>query len=274
MKILVCFKAVPQVEMFLDEDWTVDDKLRIDTSFVKTALGAYDESALELALKLRDAASASNTTVTLNALTVDGGAATATLKTLLALQFAAAVRIDPRADLHFSPTAVAAVISQYVARRAPQDALLLGGCSDIGENAKTPLLVAEMLGWPCITRVTWIDPVDAKHLTVTSRTDDGHVRQKVRTPVVLSVGDAPGTGLRVPTLKDRLVYGKKGIEVLSAADFQRPAESETLVDLTILRQERAGVCIQGGSPAEKARVLYEKHLKPFWSREKGRGTLF
>ena len=270
MKILVCFKTAPQVEMLFDRDWTVGDTLRIDVSFVKTALGTYDESALEMALKLKDALPAS--AATLSALTVDGGSATAVLKTLLALQFATVVRVEPLEDLAFSPTAIAAIVSQYVSRRAPQDAVLLGSRSDIGENAKTPPLVAEMLGWPCISGVTWIEPSGANHLTVTCRSEDGRIRQRVRTPVVLSIGDAPGTSLRVPTLKDRLVHGKRAVQVFRAKDFQRPAESETLVGLAILRQDRAGLRIEGSSPEEKARKLYAEHLKPMGWPDRGRGT--
>ena len=267
MKILVCFKAAPNVEMLLDEDWVLDSKLQIDTSFVRSDLSSYDESALEMALKLSDASHGRDISLELNALTVDGSGATAILKTLSALQFEKVVRIEPPKDLLFQPTAVASIISQYILHRVPQDVVLLGRQSDIGENAKTPLLTAEMLGWPCITQATRIEPYDENHLSVTHQVDDGHVRETVRTPCVISVGDAPCTYLRKPTLKDRLHYGKKAVEVLSVEAFQLPAETETIMGLEILRHERAGKIIEGKGPGEKARVLYEEHLKPVLYRQ-------
>jgi electron transfer flavoprotein alpha/beta subunit len=268
MKILVCFKAAPKVEMFLDDDWVVDKNLQIDTSFIRSDLGSYDESALEMALKLLGAAQGLGIPLEISALTVDNRSATPILKTLNALRFESVVRVEPQEDLLFQPTALAAIISQYIRHRAPQDVVLLGRQSDIGENAKTPLLTAEMLGWPCITQATQIEATDEEHVIVTHQVDDGHTREKVRLPCVISVGDAPCTYLRKPTLRDRLNYGKKTIAVLSVDAFDLPAETETLTELEILRHERAGKIIEGQSPADKARVLYEKYLKPLLSEKK------
>lgn len=268
MKVLVCFKAAPKVEMLLDEDWVIDKKLQIDTSFVRNDLSAHDESALEMALQLSDASRDLGLHVALNALTVDGVGATPILKTLSALRFETAVRIEPGADRLFQPTAVASIISQYIRLHAPQDVVLLGSQSDIGENAKTSLLTAEMLGWPCITRANRIAPADEKHMTVTHQVDDGHARETVRVPCVISVGDAPCTYLRKPTLRDRLSYGKKPIAVLAEEDFKLPEEAETLMDMEILRHEREAAVIEGEGPAEKAKVLYEDYLKPVLSGKK------
>ena len=98
--------------------------------------------------------------------------------------------------------------------------------------------------------------------------DDGHAREEVHTPCVITVGDAPCTYLRKPTLRDRLHYGKKAIDVLSVEDFHLAAESEAPMGLEILRHERAGRVIDGEGPAEKAKVLYEKYLKPVLSGKK------
>jgi len=268
MKILVCFKAAPKVEMLLDEDWVVDKKHKIDTSFVRSELSSYDESALEMALKLSDATQGLGILLRLNALTVDNRSAAPILKTLNALQFETVVRVEPQEDLLFHSTVVAAIISQYIRDHASQDVVMMGRQSDIGENAKTPLLTAEMLGWPCITQATQIEPADEKHLIVTHQVDDGNARVKVRMPIVISVGDAPCSYLRKPTLRDRLNHGKKNIEVLSADAFDLPAETEAFTELSILRHERAGKIIEGESPAEKAKKLYKAYLKPVLSEKK------
>jgi electron transfer flavoprotein alpha/beta subunit len=91
--------------------------------------------------------------------------------------------------------------------------------------------------------------------------DDGRLRQRIQTPCVLSIGDAPNTYMRVPTLKDRMCYGKRPIETLSSKDFQLSDETEELIGLEVIHHKRGGILIEGKSPEEKARKLYEGHLK-------------
>ena len=247
--------------MLTDEDWVIDKNLQIDTSFLKPTLDIYDESALEIALKLFDASENIKVSLELNVLTIAGSGANTILKTLNALRFKRVVRIDSHEDLRFRPMAVASVLTQYVLKHASLDVLLLGRQTSIGENARTHLLVAEMLGWPCITEAIRIELVDRNHLVVTHQMDDGRLRQRIQTPCVLSIGDAPNTYMRVPTLKDRLRYGKRPIEILSIKDFQLSDETEELIDLEVIHHRRAGILIEGKSPEEKARKLYEGHLK-------------
>lgn len=262
MNILVCFITVPDLEMLDDQDWVIDKNLHIDTSFLKPSLDIYDESALEIALTLLDASERAKMPMVLTALTIAGPGATPVLKTLNALRFKRVVRIDSQEDdLRFRPRAIASVLTQYVSKQAPQDVLLFGRQNSVGENAKTHLLTAEILGWPCITQVAGIERVDNNHLTVTSQVDEGQLRQRIQTPCVLSVGDAPNTYIRVPTLKDRMHHGRRPIEILSLRDFHLPEETEKLIDLEVISHARPGIFIQGETPEKKARKLYEVHLK-------------
>ncbi len=261
MNVLVCFISVPNLEMLDDHDWVIGQNLRIDTRFLKPTLNIYDESALEIALRLADASQSIKVPIEINALTIDGPSAIPVLKTLNALRFKRVVRIDSHDDLRFRPAAVASVLTQYVLKQAPQDVLLLGRQTSIGENAKTHLLAAEMLGWPCITQVTGIALFDRNHLTVTSQVDDGRLRQRIETPCVLSVGDAPNTYMRVPTLKDRMQYGKRPIQTLSIEDYRLPDETEALIDLKVTTHARPAIRIEGETPEEKATALYEMYLK-------------
>lgn len=261
MNILVCFKAVPDLEMLTAGDWIVNQNLQIDVSFVKRILNCFDESALEIALRLSDSSASLNVPLTLDTLTIDGPAATPILKYLNALRFNRVVRIDHQEDTRFNSAAIASILTQYILNYTPQDVLLMGRQSGIGENAKTPLLTAEMLGWPCITQVISIEPVDKHHLTVTCQMDDGRLQQTIQPPCVLSVGDAPSTYLRVPTIKDRMRYGKRSIEVLSMEGFEPLVETHELMDLQIINYERPGILIEGATPEEKAKKLYEGHLK-------------
>ncbi len=258
MNILVGFNIEPDVEKLIGDDWLVENGFDIDTSFLKPILNSYAESALEMALKL---VQQSSKQIVLTALTIAPKGAGPILRTLNALPFDQIVRIEHRSDLRFAPLTVAAVLSQYVQKYAHQDVLLLGHQSSIGANARTHLLVAEMLGWPCITRVTRIAIRGPNQLEVVSQADGGWLRQQIKTPCVLSIGEAPNTYLRVPTLKDRMRLGRRPLIELPLNSFDLPQETEMLTKLEVMQQRRSGVRVSGRRPEEIAQKLLDEHLK-------------
>jgi electron transfer flavoprotein beta subunit len=103
MNILVCFKVVPDLDQLSGSDWVVDSCSRVETRFVKKMINPYDESALELALKMADQARGSAITTSLNALTIADSGANLTLKSLRALGYQEAVRIESDAETDFAP---------------------------------------------------------------------------------------------------------------------------------------------------------------------------
>lgn len=261
MKILIGFSIEPDIEKLIGDDWLVENGLEIDTSFLKPILNGYDESALEMALKLARESQNTINPMSLTALTIAGEGSGPILRTLNALPFDQIVRIEKHSDLRFSPRIVAAILSQYVQEYSRQDVLLLGQQTSIGANAKTHLLVAEMLGWPCITRVIQIVWMDSHQLEVISQTHGGCLRQQIQTPCVLAVGDAPNTYLRVPTLKDRMELGRRSLTELPLDSFDLPQETEVLTNLEVVRHRRTASFIEGRHPGEIAQKLFDEHLK-------------
>lgn len=266
MNILICFKVVPDLDMMSGDDWTVNSEKRVNTGFVKNILNCFDESALEMALKLSDY-SEGFSAFNLTALTIGDKRSETYLKNLYALKFNKAVRIENNADVEFLPEVVSAVISQYVKEVSSQDVIIMGRQSGTGDNAKTPLLVAEMLGWPCITQVIKIEPDSTGSLKITNMVDDGILSQTVQTPCVLAIGNAPDSYIRVPTLKDKMKYGKTPIDVIYINSFNFDDHIEIysqyyeLKDLININNNREGTIIEGRTPAEKARKLFDYHLK-------------
>lgn len=253
--------------MISDEDWVADSKLKVDVSFVKNVLNCFDESALEMALKLSDYSGSFYVLMNLTALTIGDKKLDNYLKTLYALRFEKAVRIENNEDVRFFPEVIATVISQYVKEKDNQDVIILGRQSGEGDNGKTPLLVAEMLRWPCITQVINIEPDKEDTLKVTSMVDGGLLTQIIKIPCVLSVGNAPNSYMRVPTLKDKMKYGKKTIDVLDIQEFNIQAlldechNNYELKGLEEISNKREGIIIEGTTPAEKTQVLYDSYLK-------------
>lgn len=252
--------------MLLDEDWICDENFFIDVSYVKTIWNCFDESALEMMLKLSDLSEGFDVFYQLQALTIGNNKCESFLKTLYALGYDKAVRIDYNDDARLKPELIAGLITRYVNKKNDVDMILMGQQTSDGNNEKTPLLTAEYLHWSCITQVIKIEPVDEKSIKVTNQCDEGIMTQIVNTPCVLSIGNIANSYLRVPTLKDRMKLGKKPIEVITPYEIgvNEHEDFESLVELCAVENPnkgREGIIIEGNSPKEKAEYLYNNYLK-------------
>lgn len=268
MKILGCFKIVPDLDLVAEEDWAADDQLQIDTSYVKQMWNCFDESAMEMMLKLSDLSEGFDVVYELNALTVGKQRHETFLKTLYALGYDHSVRIavdeeDEGQDITFCPEMIARSVADYIDNCASQDVVIMGIQSSDGSNMKTPLLLAEKLGWPCITQVIGIEPVDEGHLKVKSQEEAGTRIQVVKVPCVLAVGNAPCSYLRVPTLKDKMRLGKRPVECIPFECSQKNCQDGDmeLIALNPVENKRDTVIITGETPEEKAQKLYDSYLK-------------
>ena len=118
-----------------------------------------------------------------------------------------------------------------------------------------------------MTQVIEVEPLADDRVRVACMVDDGLLRVTLRLPCVLAVGNAVVSQLRVPTLTDRLARRDKRIDVVEAADLgvdiagELSREPCVLTGLEAIDRSRPGVIIGGASPREKARVLYDSHLK-------------
>jgi electron transfer flavoprotein beta subunit len=267
MKLLVCFKVTPDFEALRESEWVAGAAGGVDTRYVRRVLNVFDESALEIALRLSEAFAALGLTAGLGALSVAGIEADPHLKTLLALGYGRAARIEPAAPLDFAPAAVASLIAAYQRRVSRSDLLLLGCQSGPGDSGAVPFLVAEALGWPCLTQVIEVEALPDGRLRVACVADDGLLRLTARPPCVLAVGNAVVSHLRVPTLTDRLARRDAPVDVLSPAELgidlalEPGREAAALTGLESIDRARPGLVIDGRTPREKARILYEGHLK-------------
>lgn len=261
MNILVCFKAVPDLESLSGSDWQADDRFRIETRYVKTILNPQDESALELALKFRDRAGAFGLESRLEALSLAPPSTEPIFRTLAALKFDRLMRLDSERDLRFKPEAVAGHLCSFIRRNEPYDLIIMGGRSADGDNAAVPFLLAEMLGLPCLNQVCAFSPLGDSLIKIAAATDEGELIMAAQTPLVMAVGNAPSSYLRVPTLKDRLNHGKKEIE--RPPLFEDEASEQLLNLISLVREEshRAGEIIDGPSPAAKAAIIYDRYLR-------------
>jgi electron transfer flavoprotein beta subunit len=285
MRILACFKVTPDYEALRESEWAAGAArstgatggsnetggagapLGVDTRYVRRILNCFDESALELVLRLSDAVVGLGGTADLGALSIGAPDAEPHLRTLLALGFERAARVHTEAALDFAPSVSAALIAAYARRVDRSDLLMLGARSGPGDGGTVPFRVAEHLGWPCLTQVTEVGPLADGRLRVTFTTEDGPARLTARTPCVLAVGNAVVSHLRVPTLSDRLAVRDRRPVILGPADLgvdvaeESCRETSSLVALESIDRRREGIVIAGDTPHAKAQALFDSRLK-------------
>jgi electron transfer flavoprotein beta subunit len=276
VRIAVGFKVTPDHEALRPADWA---RLAAASGpaeragaarYVRRVLGVFDEAALELALRLRDARAARGLATGLAAFTVGGREADPFLATLQALGFEAA-RLDPGAAgeggrLDFAPATTAALVAAG-ARRLGGDVLLLGERGGPGGSGTVPFLAAEALRRPCVPGVTAVEPAEDDRLRVTFTTDDGPVRALAVLPCVLAVGNAVVSMLRAPTLTERLAVRDEQVAEYTAAALgvdvaaALGAQTAALASLEPVDRSRPGVVVHGGTPADLAHALYDDYLR-------------
>ncbi len=256
--------------MLTEQDWRVGDGYSVDVRFAKQGFNCFDESALELALKLAEQTKSMEEPVELTALTIDDEQSDRFLKHLFAVQYDKTVRIycDRQLDLRFNPLAIADLISAYVRQIGRQQLLFLGRQGAEGDNGQTGFLVAERLGWPCIREVIDVAVANAAgRLKITSRLEGATLVQTVTPPVVLVIGNTPHSPyLRVPTLKQKLGAAQKQIAVIPCRDLGFESDrliglDKVLVNLERRRQGRSCTWLEGGDGREKARRLFDLYLR-------------
>ncbi len=269
MKIAVCFKIIADYDRMSEKDWEWDDRHFIDISFVRHIFNCFDESALEMTLKLSKQLENLPDPCELTALTVDDEQGDLFLKHLIAIGFDHGVRIqcDGRLDMRFNSHGISNLISRYI-RQEGQTLVILGYQGGDGDNGQTGFLVAEHLGWPCIREVIEVTVAESSDLLkVKSRIDGATLVQRVKLPMVLIMGhslDSPY--LRVPTLKQKLNAKKKPLTIVSSTELGLDndalhSKDKTLMDLHRHNPGKSCVFLEGKTAQEQAKKLYDKYLK-------------
>ncbi|MDR1126962.1 MAG: hypothetical protein LBL06_02415 [Treponema sp.] len=216
MKIVVCFKAVPEFDQVVDEDWNSFHPTA-DWGYVKRIFGCFDESALETALRLRSAWQEYNEEPECTALTASP-LPSPLCKTLFATGFDRVVDLwsglcgeTPTTSLEFQPRQTAALLADYLSS-AGYDLILAGRQAGYADTGTVPLLLAEMLGIPVITGIEEIAPCGGGAVEIKRVSDTARERLKVRLPVIVTLGNSPVSALRAVTLSARMSASKRNAE--------------------------------------------------------------
>lgn len=263
MKVLCCFKIVPEFDMVLEDDWKIEDEGTIDLSYVKPVWNCFDESALEIVLKLSDQSESFKSNVEINALTIGKKKHENFLKILYAIGYKKAIRINQEDDCIFEPEIIAELIAQYNNKIQMHDVIVLGQQSSDGNNMKTPYILAEIMGWTCVSQVTHIEIWEEKYLRVISQYDDKKYVQIIKPPCILIVGNTEKSYLRVPTLKEKIKFKNKEINTIQIDEIleNKVDNNIEIVQFQNMNKSRKSIVLDGNSPEEKANKIFELYLK-------------
>lgn len=257
-RVCVCFKIVEDFDEVLPSDWETADGGGPDISYLRRALGEFDEAALENGLLLKDAFTKLGFDARLTALTVASGCDDHIFKNFAALGVDRAVRIETREDLRFRPRRTAALLADFIKNDGIPDVILAGVMTPPGESGMVPLLLAEYLGLPCVTDIISLRPA-ADCVAVENRVEGGICRREATAAFLCTVGNAERSYLRIPTLRETLRAPALAVESIEAEG----GEDGVFGPVAAFREDNDRSCLfaDGADAAARAAFLYERVIK-------------
>lgn len=246
--------------MVLPSDWQeVKDFQKAKIGYVNNIMNIFDQSALELALRLKDFDDSTHGPVEVSVLYAGDSTGDSFLRNALSLRADRALRIDCKSRDLNNPDKVASNIFQAVQTLEPFDLVFFGMQASPFDQAQTGLMFAEETGWPCITHVNEVS-MTADEAVILHQNDVGMEKIRVHLPAVLIVGNTNGISLRLPSLKDKLAADDKPIGILKCArrkgktgEFVRKKR----VEFTAMCSHRNCEMIRGQGMEQKAQTLMD-----------------
>ncbi len=207
MKVLIPIKRVIDANVKVR---VKADKTGVETSNVKMAMNPFCEIAVEEAVRMKEAGTASDVVV------VSAGTAQAqeTLRTGLAMGADRGILIQ--CDQPLDPLAIAKLLKAVVEKETPE-LVLMGKQAIDGDNNQTGQMLAALLGWSQGTFVSKIEKQDGT-LKVTREVDGGLEILQLKLPSVVTV-DLRLNEPRYASLPNIMKAKKKPIDNFSPEDL-------------------------------------------------------
>ncbi|HUB96212.1 MAG TPA: electron transfer flavoprotein subunit beta/FixA family protein [Stellaceae bacterium] len=175
MKILVAVKRVIDFNVKIR---VKSDHTGVETANVKMAMNPFDEIAVEEAVRLKEAGTASE----ILAVSMGGPPCQETIRTALAMGADRGIHVLTDAELQ--PLAVAKLLKAIVAKESPQ--LVILGKQAIDDDCnQTGQMLAALLGWPQATFASRLKIGDGA-ASVTREVDGGLETVEIKLPAVVT----------------------------------------------------------------------------------------
>ncbi len=214
MHIVVCINYIPDPEAPAKQ-FRLDERTNQPVlQRVNYVIGPFDQNALELALQLRDSAGAKVT-----ALTAGPATHQEALRKALALRCDAAVHVKEEQATQLDSAAVARLLAASVRKLGDVDLVLCGRQVGDWDGGQVGPLLAEELGFACVSLARQIEPASDGTLRITREVPGGVAVLGARLPAVATVTNTSANQLRIPKVRDAMAAFKAPITAWSAADL-------------------------------------------------------
>lgn len=242
MKVLVPVKRVIDAYVSIR---VKSDGSGVDTDNVKMSLNPFCEIALEEAIRLKEAGTASEVVL----VSVGSSDIDTVIRSGLAMGADRAIRID--ADNDVEPLAIAKILKHVV--ETEEAGLVITGKQSIdGDNNQTGQMLSALLGWAQATFASEVT-LEGDAAKVTREVDGGLETVSIPMPAVVTT-DLRLNEPRYPTLPNIMKAKKKPLDVIALADTGVDATKRvTTLNVSPPEERSAGVMV--GSVAELVEKL-------------------
>ena len=207
MKILVAVKRVVDYNVKVR---TKSDKTGVELANVKMSMNPFDEIAVEEAIRLREAGTASEVV----AISMGEAKCTETIRTAMAMGADRGIHVLTEAELQ--PLSVAKLLVALAKKESP-DLILLGKQAIDDDCSQTGQMVAALLNWPQGTFASKV-AIAEKNVHVTREIDGGLETLELTLPAVITT-DLRLNEPRYASLPNIMKAKKKQIEEFSPDDL-------------------------------------------------------
>ena len=247
MKILVCFKILPNPDRVLTEDWD-NFSLSTDLRYAGMDFNCFDQSALELGLQIRDQMAVQGAEASCTAVTVSDTMPETLFSNLYAVGYDRVLCI-PDKYREFRPRKIASLLADVAEQEKP-DLILTGTQAGLSQTGMVPYFMASRLHLPLLGEVEqlcW----SGDGLTARSRGPEGLVERKTALPVICAVGNSPEV-LRFAGLRERMLCRSKKAELLpEVTDYGNYPDPK----LTRPDTGRSCTLLDGSDPAGRTELM-------------------
>ncbi len=207
MKVLVPVKRVIDYNIKIH---VKSDQSGVETENVKMSMNPFDEVAVEEALRMREAGTATEVI----AVTIGSAKTQETLRTALAMGADRAIQIEAEDGLE--PLAVAKILQKVVEQEQPE-VVILGKQAIDDDCNQTGQMLAALLDWPQGTFAAKAEFSEGS-LALTRETDDGRETLKLTLPAIITT-DLRLNEPRYPNLPNIMKAKRKPIEAMDVASM-------------------------------------------------------
>jgi len=259
MNILLCLKQILDPEIPA-RDFHVDSERReAARGSANLVTNIFCENALETALQLREKSGAGQITV----LSFGPASAEDTLRKALAMKADAAALVLNQGHPHPDPLLVARVLAAAIRKLGSFDLIMTGREAGDWGTGQTGALLAEELGWPCVSFVDQIAG-DGGKLRLRRQTDSGWETVEAEGPLVVTITNDEHNVPRIPKVRDVMISYRQPLTQWTLDELNLSPEVRSdhsyyeVVELFIPEKETSCEFITGNTLDERLEAFAER----------------